>query len=103
MSSMFGRQLLKEQLPRRVAQLYKVYGPEGVIPLIPEAQILEPELQIVNVELSPDNLAEQYIQIFNPNQFAVDISSWQLMGSIRFIFAAAESISGHQIRLSVYK
>ncbi|CAD7697253.1 unnamed protein product [Ostreobium quekettii] len=80
------QQLIEEQLPTRYTQLYETYGPFGVVPLIPEAQPEAPQMQIVGVDLAQENLLEQYIQIYNPNAFAVDMSSWKLLGSALYVF-----------------
>lgn len=80
------RQLMDEQLPTRRSQLYEVYGPNGTVPLIPDEQPAAPDMQIVRVDLTSVNQEEQYIEIFNPNRFAVDVSGWKLTGSTDFLF-----------------
>ena len=73
------RQLIQDQLPERKGQLYSTYGPGGAIPLIPEAQSGSPPLSIQTLDTSDGS--GQYIQIFNGNSVAVDVSGYKLQGS----------------------
>ncbi len=73
------RQLIQDQLPERKGQLYSTYGPGGAIPLIPEAQSGSPPLSIQTLDTSDGS--GQYIQIFNGNTVAVDVSGYKLQGS----------------------
>ena len=45
-------------------------------------------LNIAALEFNPSsgNQAEEYIQLFNPNNYAVDISGWKLSGAVDFTF-----------------
>lgn len=70
------RQLIEDQLPQRKAQLYNTYGIGGPQPLIPAAQAGSPALSIRTVDS-----ANQYVEIFNDNPVAVDVSDYQLTGS----------------------
>ena len=70
------RQLIQDQLPERRAQLYNRYGPGGLQPLIPAAQSGAPPLTIRKVDS-----ANQYVEIFNGNPVAVDVSDYKLTGS----------------------
>lgn len=80
------KQLMEEQLPTRRAQLYELYGPGGVVELIPDEQPSSPDMDIVRVDVTPENPMEQYIEIRNPNGFAVDLTGWRLIGSTVYIF-----------------
>ncbi len=73
------RQLIQDQLPERKGQLYSTYGPGGTIPLIPEAQSGSPPLSIQTLDTSDGS--GQYVQIFNGNSVAVDVSGYKLQGS----------------------
>ncbi len=73
------RQLIQDQLPERKGQLYSTYGPGGAIPLIPEAQSGSPPLSIQTLDTSDGS--GQYVQIFNGNSVAVDVSGYKLQGS----------------------
>ena len=52
------------------------------------AQFAYPNLQIGTIEFNPTsgNQAEEYIQLVNPAQTAIDISGWKLRGAISFTF-----------------
>ena len=73
------RQLTQDQLPMRKSQLYNTYGPGGSTPLIPTAQSGSPPLSIKTVDTSDGS--GQYVQIFNGNPVAVDVSGYKLQGS----------------------
>lgn len=77
------RQLLTEQLPKRKEQLLEVYGPDGN-GIIPESQPEDIEIEIAAVE-------EDYVEIANPNKFAVDLSGWKLSGGLQFGFIAGKN------------
>lgn len=70
------RQLIEDQLPQRKGQLYNTYGPGGPQPLIPAAQAGSPALSVRTVDS-----ANQYVEIFNDNPVAVDVSDYKLTGS----------------------
>jgi len=69
-------QIVSEQIPIRTKQLYEVYGPDGEIPLIPEAQPADATLELVTIEPG----ANGYIQFSNPNDIALDVSNWKVEG-----------------------
>lgn len=73
------RQLIQDQLPERKGQLYSTYGPGGAVPLIPEAQSGSPPLSVQTLDTSDGS--GQYVQIFNGNSMAVDVSGYKLQGS----------------------
>lgn len=83
------RQLIQDQLPERKGQLYNTYGPGGVVPLIPEAQAASPPLSIQTVDTTDGT--GQYVQIFNGNSVAVDVSGYKLQGSTSMTLAPGES------------
>ncbi|KAL0031002.1 hypothetical protein WJX79_008100 [Trebouxia sp. C0005] len=72
-------QLIQDQLPERKGQLYSTYGPGGAVPLIPEAQSGSPPLSVQTLDTSDGS--GQYVQIFNGNSMAVDVSGYKLQGS----------------------
>ena len=55
---------------------------------IPHAQVGNPAIQFGAIEVSPAsrNQDEEYIQLTNPNDTAVDISGWKLTGGIMYTF-----------------
>lgn len=79
-----------QSLPQAVAELKNSYLPErrrqlfnGLAPGARELPTLQPPGTVISfgaVETSPSsgNIDEQYIQLLNPNRFAVDISGWTL-------------------------
>lgn len=68
-----------EQLPRHRQQLYVTYGPNGTTPLIPDAQPAGAAINLGNIDASG---ATGFVQIINPNAYAVDVSNYQLQGPV---------------------
>ena len=56
--------------------------------LIPNAQPANPAINFGSFEYNPasGNQDEEYIQLINPNSYAVDISGWQLTGGVEHTF-----------------
>ena len=56
--------------------------------LIPNAQPANPAINFGSFEYNPasGNQDEEYIQLLNPNSYAVDISGWKLTGGVEHIF-----------------
>ena len=74
------RQLIQEQIPSRQKQLLETYGPNGAVPLLPASQPSAPGLAFGRVDAtSPAN--QQFVEIKNPLNYAVDVSSWKISGS----------------------
>lgn len=73
-------QIVSEQIPLRTQQLYGTYGPDGEIPLIPEAQPSDATIEIEQVTPGPNG----YVKIVNPNDIALDISGWAIKGGDTF-------------------
>ena len=61
---------------------------------IPDAQPETFDLQFGAIEFSPasGNQDHEYIEIINPNDFAVDISNWQVKGAVEHTFAGGTVI-----------
>ena len=76
-----GRALVTEQLPPRKQQLYDTYGPTGSTPLIPDAQPATVSLVLGRTGGSAST-PQQFVEIVNPNDFAVDVSGWGVSGDI---------------------
>ncbi len=55
---------------------------------IPNAQPANPLINFGSYNYNPDsgNQDEEYIQLLNPNSYAVDISNWKLSGGIEYTF-----------------
>ncbi|MGI9241034.1 MAG: lamin tail domain-containing protein [Verrucomicrobiales bacterium] len=56
--------------------------------MLPDAQPLRPQIDIAGIDGSPasGDQAEEFVELQNPNAFAVDLSGWQLAGGVRFDF-----------------
>jgi hypothetical protein len=72
---------LYEQLPIRASQLYGTYSSGGSIPLIPDSQPSDLQLEVVGVDQGAG-----VVQVRNPYDIAVDISGRKLVGSNGDIF-----------------
>ncbi|KAL4425867.1 hypothetical protein ABPG75_009883 [Micractinium tetrahymenae] len=77
------QQLITEQLPIRKQQLYETYGSQGPIPLIPDA--LPGSFQLTLGALQPGPAG--FVEVQNPNGYAVDVSGYRLQGAVQFAFA----------------
>ncbi|MBI5385139.1 MAG: immunoglobulin domain-containing protein [Verrucomicrobia bacterium] len=62
---------------------------------IPAAQPTNAAIQFGAIEHNPasSNQAQEYIELFNPNGYAVDLSGWKLAGGVRFTFAPGTVIT----------
>jgi hypothetical protein len=69
----------------RVAQ-YKIAGSYSAA--IPDAQPANPTIRLGACEYNPAsaNQDEEYIELINPNSYAVDLSGWQLVGGVKHTF-----------------
>ena len=56
--------------------------------LIPNAQPANPAINFGNFDYNPasGNQDEEYVQLINPNSYAVDISGWKLAGGVEHTF-----------------
>lgn len=70
--------LINVQLPSRKAQLFGVYGPGGVLPLLPTAQ--QTAALRFGAAVTSGRVADRYIELVNPLAYAVDVSGWQIVG-----------------------
>ncbi len=86
--------ILNESIPTRRTQLFTTYGPSGSTPLIPQSQPVSPGIDFGSIEYNPAsyNQDEEYIELVNPNSYAVDISGWVLTGGVEFTFPAGAVI-----------
>ena len=81
------RALTQEQLPVRKQQLYETYGPRGPMPLIPDVQPPDVKLALGRSDASA-SAAQQFVEVVNPNAFAVDVSGWTVSGNIKMTLRA---------------
>jgi len=65
-----------------------VPSPLRRVEMIPGAQVGTPEIEFGVIDSSPisGNQDEEFIELVNPNDVAVDISGWHLTGGIEYIF-----------------
>jgi hypothetical protein len=68
------------------ARSYNIAGSYAA--LIPNAQPADPAVDFAGYDYNPasGNQDEEYIQLANPNAYAVDISGWKLTGGVEHIF-----------------
>ena len=85
-----GRALIQQQLPPRKDQLYNQYGPSGPTPLIPDAQPANAALNIGRVS-STAPTDQKFMEVLNPNPFAVDVSGYKLSGPVQLTLATGEA------------
>ncbi|MFT4547067.1 MAG: hypothetical protein ACI9UA_001409 [Pseudoalteromonas tetraodonis] len=79
--------ILNNSLPNRRTQLFQTYGPNGS-GLIPDSEPKEPVVDFGGVEFNPasGDQDEEFIEIVNPNDYAIDLSGWRVGGGIEFTF-----------------
>ncbi len=86
---------LKAYLPARRTQLYVDHNisntasqPPGGNARIPNAQPANASIKFGTYDYNPasGNQDEEYIELKNPNTYAVDISGWELAGGVQHIF-----------------
>ena len=70
----------------RRAYLYQTHGPENG-GIIPDAQPADAALRFAAVETSPDPAGPmaEYVEVTNPNDYAVDASGWRVDGSVEHV------------------
>jgi len=68
------------------AHSYNIAGSYSA--LIPNAQPANPAIHLASYDYNPasGNQDEEYIQLVNPNTYAVDISGWRLTGGVEHTF-----------------
>ncbi|HNS20845.1 MAG TPA: lamin tail domain-containing protein [Sedimentisphaerales bacterium] len=86
---------LKSYFPTRRTQLYVTYNvantttvPVGGNPGIPDAQPERVTIRFGAFEYNPPSgdQDEEYVELVNPNSYAVDLSGWRLTGGIEHTF-----------------
>lgn len=81
--------LIDYYLPTRREQLYITWGD-----LLPDAEPASPSIGFGQIVANPvsGNQDEEFIEITNPNSWAVDVSNWQLSGGVSFVFPSGSVI-----------
>ncbi len=90
-------------IPKR-NMLFVTHGPSGT-GLLPEAQVGNPAIVFGDYQVNPDvdiisdpAISPQdceYIELENPNSYAVDISGWKLSGGVEFTFKPGTVIAAN--------
>jgi hypothetical protein len=72
-------------LPARRNALFTTYGPPG-LGLVPESQPADPVIHFGEIKFNPasGDQDQEFIELVNPNAFAVDLSGWRMAGGISF-------------------
>jgi hypothetical protein len=75
--------VLNTSLPNRRNALFETYGPSGS-GLIPQEQSAGLVINFGNIESNPEsgNQDEEFIELKNPNNEAVDLSGWTISGGV---------------------
>lgn len=86
-------QIKNDYLPPRRTFLF-VTNSVGNGGEIPNSQPLHPAININNIEFNPSshNQDQEYIELYNPNSYAVDVSGWELTDAIEFTLPAGTVI-----------
>lgn len=93
-----GVQDIKNFFAQRRKDLYVTYSLLGTTnvqrSLVPDAQRSRVPIQFGTVEVNPasGNQSEEFIQLINTNDVAVDISGWQVSGGIDHVFQSGTVI-----------
>lgn len=75
--------LIDEYIPNRIDQLYVTWGD-----LLPDPEPANSSLSFGQIVANPvsGNQDEEFIEITNPNAWAIDVSDWGLSGGVTFAF-----------------
>ncbi len=88
--------VLNTSLPNRRTALFTTYGPGGS-GLIPESQPSDAVVDFGQINANPvsGNQDEEFIEITNANDYAVDLSDWTMSGGIDFILPPGSVVPGN--------
>ena len=88
--------VLNTSLPNRRDALFDRYGPTGS-GLIPEPQPGDAVVNFGQIEANPasGNQDEEFVEIANPNSYAVDMSGWTIRGGIDFVLPPGCVVPGN--------
>ena len=97
-SATAGKNSLLNSIEDRRRELYVTYSNRipGYSVVIPDEQPEQPQINFGSLDFDPEsgNQDEEYIELTNPNEFAVDISGWKLEGGITHEFQPGTVIAG---------
>ena len=88
--------MINTSLPNRRIALFDTYGPAGS-GLIPDSQPSNALVNFNQIETNPasGNQDEEFIELTNPNNYAVDMSSWTVSGGVDFTLPPGTVIPGN--------
>ena len=88
--------VINTSLPNRRTALFNTYGPTGS-GLIPDSQPSDAVVNFAQIETSPasGNQDEEFIELSNPNTYAVDMSNWTMSGGVNFTLPPGTIIPGN--------
>lgn len=79
--------VLRTSLTMRRRALFRTYGPSGT-GLLPAAEPPDPVVMFGAIDSNPSSgdQDDEFIEIVNENDFAIDLSGWQIEGGVSFTF-----------------
>ena len=88
--------VLNTSLPNRRTALFNTYGPAGS-GLIPDPQPTDAIIDFGQIESNPasGNQDEEFVELTNPNNYAVDMSGWTISGGIEMILPPGTVVPGN--------
>ena len=92
-----GKNSLLNSIEDRRRELYRTYTQNipGYSVVIPDEQPARPQINFATLDFDPEsgNQDQEYIELTNPNTFAVDISGWKITGGISHEFQPGTAIA----------
>ena len=91
-------EILTTAIPQRKIHFFDTYAAGGAIPLLPTSQSSSATVAFGQIEYQPasGNQDEEFIEIQNPGDAAIDLSNWTLEGGVRHTFQAGTVIAAGQ-------
>ena len=88
--------VINTSLPSRRIALFDTYGPGGS-GLIPDSQPSDALVNFNQIETNPasGNQDEEFIELANPNGYAVDMSAWTVSGGVDFTLPPGTVVPGN--------
>ncbi|MEM7387757.1 MAG: lamin tail domain-containing protein, partial [Verrucomicrobiota bacterium] len=90
---------IKRFFDERRRDLFETYSPGGTRAIIPSSQPIDAKVDFGEIEFSPSsgNQEEEWVELVNPNSFAIDISGWSIDGGVSFTFKPGTVIPGRSL------
>ena len=91
-------EILNTAIPRRKIHLFTTYAEGGPTPLLPASQSTAAVVAFGEIEYQPasGNQDEEFIEITNSGDAAVDLSNWTLEGGVKHTFQPGTVIAAGQ-------